>query len=189
MRPFSHVAAAAIVLAAILLFGCSSVKKTTTTQTKTVVDSSSVSRSQSHRDTISSSNYLQANDISFSVVYSDTLGRLNTDSFLLHSHQVTHSNTSDPTSSILSFLPMHSKIVSISGHIGSLTDSSTIQRSTADTLSLVVQKKQVVADTIKKKESGETGVASIASEIPWYAWLLLIIGLFIVLLIIFRKIL
>lgn len=120
----SMAAALAIIalLCLMLLFSCSSTKKTTTTVSRST-DSSSSFHSITKADTAAKQTDIHAQDIDFTVVYGTDSAPIQTKTISSAEYkEATKAGGAPP--SVLDFLPDHSRIRSISGHIGSISDSS-----------------------------------------------------------------
>lgn len=158
----------------ILLSSCANTKKVT--QSRVIKTDSSSSLSTSHRtDSVQSARNIAAKDIYFDVIY-DT-GSIRPQRFLDSAHKITRGAKPPTEQTVFDFLPDHSRIVEIRGHIGSLSDSSSLSRQQASTKIVVAQQ---VAHT-------DAQVHTVASSWRWPLWLTIaciVAGLFVLLLII-----
>lgn len=113
-----------------MLVSCANTKKTTQTH---VVKSDTTTRvvQSSRQDTASSSRNLTAQDITFDVYYAAPSAH--DTAFLKKAHMTTRGAVPPEP---LDFLPDHSRIVRITGHIGSVADSTTHSFSSKDTVSV-----------------------------------------------------
>lgn len=127
-----------------MVLSCANTKKTTQSH---VVKSDTATRivESSRQDTASSTRNVAAQDIDFNVFYGPAVSG---DSVVI-SRTVTHSTIM----SNFDFLPDHSRIVRISGHIGSVTDSSAHSSSSKDTASVKAIQVAHIDSSIKTMES------------------------------------
>lgn len=142
----------------LLLLSCSTTKTTTHK-----VETTQTTASSREQDTASSYQQAVADDIDFVVTYSPydsandkAIRTASNTQFLYEAHQ----------STAFSWLPDHSRIISISGHIGHMSDSSGTSKS----------KKRV--DTAAATTAVTTAVLSVTtswlSTFPW--WILFVIA-------------
>lgn len=170
------VIACIIAIICMLCSSCANTKKTTKTQlvksdsTVTTVSTSRIDTSRAFRD-------ITAQDISFDVYYAppDPKDTATTRQWLNAAHKQAHDGIP-----AIDWLPDHSRIIRIMGHIGAMSDSSVIQLRTVDS----VAKKKATGSTVVEK------VQVVESSWHWPLWLTIacIAAGLIVLLMIVKKI-
>lgn len=150
--------AISILLWTILLLSCTTTK-TTTHKTETA----QTTAASSQQDTASSYRDAVANDIDFVVTYSPydsandkAIRTVSNAQFLTDAHQ---------HNSAFAWLPDHSRIISISGHIGRLSDSSGTSKASRRT-DTITQVKMATTQTIAVTKSW-------LSTFPW--WIIFVI--------------
>lgn len=127
-----------------MLTSCANTKKTT--QTHTVKSDTATRVVQASRsDTASSTRNVAAQDITFDVYYAAPTQH---DTLLLASDR----KTGIPTQPF-DFLPDHSRIIRISGHIGAVTDSMAHSSSSKDTASIKAVQIAHIDNSVKTAES------------------------------------
>lgn len=167
-RGFFNAAALSILLYALIaLLSCSTSKKVTTTNLQQK-DSSTFQHKSIASDTASMQRSISAKDIDFTITYGDgheTKTHVRDSTFLA----VAHKRTRGATPLAFTFIPDHSRIVSITGHIGSITDTIATQSSSkaVDTSSKTKAATTVVQEVVVETKK------SWLSTYPW--WILFII--------------